>query len=104
MHKTVTVDHNKDAELHIWDTLGQEKFFSVAKLFYKGTIGAFIVFDVTNRKSFEDLGRWYEAIIDSCGVSVTITLLGNKCDDGSKREVQYNEAMEFCKKRDINYV
>ena len=74
----------------------------MAKLFYKGTIGAFLVFDINNRKSFEGLNKWYDAIFDSCGSSLTITLLGNKCDSGASREVFYNEAMDFCKKRKIS--
>ena len=46
---------NKVADLHIWDTLGQEKFKAIANMFFKGTVGAFLVFDLSNQKSFDDL-------------------------------------------------
>jgi small GTP-binding protein len=96
-------DEFKVAELHIWDTLGQEKFKSIAKIFFKGAIGAFLVFDVTNRKSFDDLEQWREKVIDSCGIHVTITVLGNKIDLGN-REVHYNEAMQYARKYKMNYL
>ena len=75
MHKMFTIDPQLtnlenngpcQADLHIWDTLGQEKFFSIASLFFKGTVGAFLVFDVTNRQSFDGLKKWYDKIIESC--------------------------------------
>lgn len=56
MHKLVSLqsspDRKQTADLHIWDTLGQEKFLSVANIFFKGTIGAFLVFDLCDKKSF----------------------------------------------------
>ena len=54
------------ADLHIWDTLGQEKFQSIAKIFFKGTVGAFLVFDLSNRESFEQLTKWYDIVNESC--------------------------------------
>jgi GTPase SAR1 family protein len=50
---------DKWAQLHIWDTLGQEKFKALAPLFYRKVVGAFLVFDLTNRKSFENINDWY---------------------------------------------
>ena len=46
-------DAGKCAKLHIWDTLGQEKFRSIAKLFFKGSAAAFVVFDLTRQSSFD---------------------------------------------------
>ena len=69
------------ADLHIWDTLGQEKFMAIANMFFKGTVGAFIVFDLCNQKSFDDLDKWYDKLIQGCDIdNVVITLIGNKCD------------------------
>jgi small GTP-binding protein len=59
--KMLKIDRtDKWAQLHIWDTLGQEKFRSVAAIFYKKAVGAFLVFDTTNRKSFEAVEEWYQ--------------------------------------------
>jgi GTPase SAR1 family protein len=51
---------SKWAQLHIWDTLGQEKFKALAPIFYRKSVGAFLVYDVTSRKSFEDVDEWYQ--------------------------------------------
>ncbi len=51
---------NKWAQLHIWDTLGQEKFKAVAPLFYRKSVGAFLVYDCTNRESFKAVDEWYQ--------------------------------------------
>ena len=50
-------DHS--AQLHIWDTLGQEKFKSLSPIFFKRSIGAFLVYDVTNKESFYALESWH---------------------------------------------
>ena len=49
-------------------------------MFFKGSSGAFLVFDLSRRKTFEELGVWHEQIINSCQHGLVITLIGNKCD------------------------
>lgn len=49
----------KFAQLHIWDTLGQEKFKAIASLFFKKSVGAFLVFDCTNKETFEHIDEWF---------------------------------------------
>lgn len=72
---------NKWANLHIWDTLGQEKFKAVAPLFYRKAVGAFLVYDCTNRKSFEAVEEWYQQVSSNVdGSRVIVMLMGNKCD------------------------
>ena len=62
-HKTYNIPgSNKVADLHIWDTLGQEKFMAVANMFFKGTVGAFLVFDLSNQDSFNDLDKWHDQL------------------------------------------
>ena len=56
----------KTVELHVWDTLGQEKFHAIAGIFFKGTAGAFLVFDLTRRETFEDLEKWRKTLEDNC--------------------------------------
>ena len=95
---------DKWAQLHIWDTLGQEKFRSVAAIFYKKAVGAFLVFDTTNRKSFEAVEEWYQQVSSNVdGSRVIVMLLGNKCDLPN-REVSYNEAMEYARSRNFGYL
>ena len=51
-------DTKKKAKLHVWDTLGQEKFTNLAQIFFKGTAGAFLVFDCSRKETFEKLEKW----------------------------------------------
>ena len=95
---------NKWAQLHIWDTLGQEKFKAMAPLFYRKAVGAFLVYDCTNRTSFEQVDEWYQQISSNVdGARVLVMLLGNKCDLPN-REVQYNEAMEYARSRNFGFL
>lgn len=69
-------------------------------------MGAFLVFDVNNRSSFENLNKtWHNLVRESCEHRVVMTLLGNKSDlHADKRQVHYNEGMEFAKKNGMNYL
>ena len=91
------------AELHCWDTLGQEKFHAISGIFFKGTSGAFLVFDLSNRESFNDLEKWNDKIKEHCDQNVVVMLIGNKCDLPD-RQVNYNEAMEYAKQRNMSYI
>jgi len=76
----------------IWDTAGQEKYKSLAPLYYKGAHAALVVYDITNRESFENAKGWVEELKQSEGANVVIGLAGNKLDLEEKRKVQKSEA------------
>ena len=105
--KTVKIetvpDQNKWVQLHVWDTLGQERFMSMAPLFFRKAIAAFLVFDCTDRASFEALDTWFQQISNNIDSRVIIMMLGNKCDLLS-REVSYNEAMEYARSKNMGYL
>ena len=61
--KNIQMEGGKVIKFHIWDTAGQEKYRSIAKIFYKETKAAFIVYDITNKNSFEEIKNyWYDQI------------------------------------------
>ena len=91
------------ADLHIWDTLGQEKFQSIANIFFKGTVAAFLVFDLTDRVSFDKLDIWLNKAIEGCESRVVISLIGNKCDLPN-RAVSQEEINEYAKSNGLNYM
>ena len=78
---------NSSIKLQIWDTAGQEHYRSITSAYYKGSKGCFIVYDITNLQSFEDIGKWYEEIKRSGDKGVSIILVGNKCDLEKERKV-----------------
>lgn len=90
----------KKAKLQIWDTGGQERFSFVRPLYYRGAMGALLVFDVTNRESFDHLPNWVEELESNAG-KVPFVLVGNKID--LDRAVSSDEAWDFCKQFNIPY-
>lgn len=89
--KEVMID-NSVVTLQIWDTAGQEKFQSLGYAFYRGADCCALVYDITNNKSFDNLTKWREGIIENAGCSDPNTfpfvLIGNKLDKESDRKVQ----------------
>ena len=91
------------AQLHIWDTLGQENYKSLSPIFFRKAIGIFLVFDCTSMVSFMALDGWFESMSQTIDSKVLIMLLGNK-SDLPHREVPYNLAMEYARKRNFGYL
>ena len=87
-------------KLQIWDTAGQERYRSITSAYYKGSKGCFIVYDITSSQSFENIEKWYEEISKTGDKSLSIILIGNKCDLEDERKVTIE--MGENKARDIN--
>ena len=96
------LDNGKEIKLIIWDTAGQERFHSIAISSVKNSQGIILVFDITNRKSFEDLNMWIDDINNATD-KVSIILFGNKCDL-QNRKISKEEAEKFAKKNNIPYI
>lgn len=88
---------DKSIKLQVWDTAGQESFKSITRAYYKGSIAAILVFDVTSEKSFEDLNNWLFEIRNHSHQKINIVLVGNKKDLASEREVSEERALRFVK-------
>lgn len=82
-------------KVHCWDTAGQELYRSVTRSYYRFASVILLVFDVTNRKSFEHLQRWHEEVKNSCSSSAVLMVVGNKKDLEGKRCVFPEEAQPF---------
>ena len=72
--------NDKKIKLQIWDTAGTEAFRSITKGYYKGSVGALLVYDVTHKASFEHAQTWIEDLRQNTNKKTTICLVGNKCD------------------------
>ena len=89
---------NETYQISLWDTTGEEKFRSVTSAFYKGAQGAFAVFDVTDRDSFECADKWLNEALRYCGNDVITFIIGNKIDCAEERVVTREEGEALCKK------
>lgn len=94
---------DKWAQLHIWDTLGQEKFKSMAPIFFRRSVGAFLVYDVTNIESFHALQSWKDQIVNNADGTIIVMLLGNKCDLPNK-VVTYEMGQEFARENGFGFM
>jgi len=89
--------NDKRIKCQIWDTGGQEKFSRIRPLYYRGALGGLLVFDVTNRESFEHLDKWLDEIVTHCR-KIPIIIVGNKIDL-ENREILPEEGKGYAKKK-----
>ena len=103
LQKEVKLKNGDILKLHIWDTGGQEKFRSMASLYYKDAVAAILVFDVSNKESLDSLNYWVKELNDNVdNTNFVISLAGNKCDlSNEMKQVSYNDGKNFCKETDI---
>ena len=99
--KIVNLKEGLDAKILIWDTAGQERYKTIAKSYIKGANGILLVYDVTQRTSFEGIKNWVKQIKDQVSSRVSVVLIGNKTDLVDKREVKTEEGEELGK--EYNY-
>ena len=103
----VTLEDGARVKFEIWDTAGQERYQSLAPLYYRGATAAMVVFDVTDRESFERARYWVGELERHADANVVVALVGNKMDltrgDGDdddepavEREVSEEEGKALC--------
>ena len=92
--KPIIVSNDAYAKLKIWDTCGNEKFRAITRRYYKDAQGIILVYDISNRESFESIDSWIEDIKNCAPANSVIILTGNKSDLADKREVSYKEGKD----------
>ncbi|KAH9617679.1 hypothetical protein KSS87_021617 [Heliosperma pusillum] len=103
--QTVCVDINgKEIKAQIWDTAGQERFRAVTSAYYRGAVGALIVYDISRRSTFESVSRWLEELNTHCDTAVARILVGNKCDLENIREVSVDEATSVAESEGLFFI
>jgi len=91
-------------KLQIWDTAGQERFRSVTRSYYRGAAGTILVYDVTNRESYNHVSSWLNDARALANPDIAIVLVGNKIDLASEREVTFLEASRFAQENDLMFL
>lgn len=82
----------KEVKAQIWDTAGQERFRAVTSAYYRGAVGALIVYDISRRTTFDSVGRWLDELKTHSDTTVARMLVGNKCDLENIRDVSVEES------------
>ena len=94
MGKNIQIN-DRSVRIQIWDTAGQEEFRSITRSYYKSSTCAFIVYDITNKKSFKSVASWLNECREMCYKDILICLVGNKIDLESNRTVSKEEGQKF---------
>lgn len=88
----------KNIKLNIWDTAGQERFKTITSAYYKGSHGVILVYDVTDRESFNNVANWINETRKHAGTNIVKVLVGNKCDLTEARKVTTKEGQEYAER------
>ena len=88
---------NKLFNIYLWDTIGQEKLKSLTKIFFKNAKIVILVYDITNKKSLEELNYWLKEVKESLGENIILGVLGNKKDLFVNEEVTEEQGQEYAK-------
>ncbi|NVM18248.1 MAG: GTP-binding protein [Candidatus Lokiarchaeota archaeon] len=105
--KTISIDTSEGpikCKLQLWDTGGQERFSSIRPMYYRGSLGTILVFDLTNSASFEHLPQWIEEVRANIKAEIPVLLVGNKSDLIDQRAVSAEEISKFTKDFNLYYM
>ena len=101
--KIVTLPNSKKTlKLQIWDTAGQERYMSLNQNLFLKVHGVILMYDISNRDSFDHLTKWLDLIKDAIN-DIPIVLVGNKIDKEEERLVSYNEGEQLAKELNISF-
>lgn len=98
--KSITTN-GKVIKAQIWDTAGQERYRAITSAYYRGAVGALLVYDISKRVTFENLERWLQELRDHADPNIVIMLVGNKGDLRHLRAVGQDEALAFAEKHGL---
>ena len=88
----------------IWDTAGQERYKAITSAYYKGAKGAFIVYDITRKQSFESVEKWVNDVTAVADQKITIILIGNKSDLEDQRQITKEQGQEKANKLELAFL
>ncbi|KAG5609110.1 hypothetical protein AABB24_007431 [Solanum stoloniferum] len=101
--RTLVIQH-KSVKAQIWDTAGQERYRAVTSAYYRGAVGAMLVYDITKRQTFDHIPRWLEELRAHADRNIVIILIGNKTDLKDQRAVPTEDAKEFAQKEGLFFL
>lgn len=94
----------KSVKMQIWDTAGQERFRTITSSYYRNSHGIMVVYDVTDRSSFEHVRGWMQEIEKYSKASIQRMLVGNKCDLVSKRAILQDEGADLAQELGVRFM
>eukprot|EP00468_Gymnochlora_sp_CCMP2014_P006074 CAMPEP_0167760978 /NCGR_PEP_ID=MMETSP0110_2-20121227/11895_1 /TAXON_ID=629695 /ORGANISM="Gymnochlora sp., Strain CCMP2014" /LENGTH=214 /DNA_ID=CAMNT_0007647567 /DNA_START=95 /DNA_END=739 /DNA_ORIENTATION=+ len=106
--RIVEMDDGKFVKAQIWDTAGQERYRAITNAYYRGAVGAMMIYDVTKASTFTNIVRWLRELRDHASGDIVLHLIGNKIDlckdKASTREVSRDDGMDFAREKNIPFI
>ena len=106
--KNVMLQNGQSVKAQIWDTAGQEKYKAICGAHYKRALGALLVYDVTNRLSFDELDTWIQNLMQKAEADIQVIMVGNKLDkvrqNPSLRQVELAEAQQLAEANNFMFL
>lgn len=101
--RTIQID-GRTVKAQIWDTAGQERYRAITSAYYRGALGALLVYDITKNSTFDNLKRWLRELRDHADSNIVLLLAGNKSDLNHLREVSADDAQAFAEKEGLSFI
>ncbi|KAH9324525.1 hypothetical protein KI387_004703 [Taxus chinensis] len=101
--RTIQID-GKTIKAQIWDTAGQERYRAITSAYYRGALGALLVYDITKNSSFDNVRRWLRELRDHADSNIVILMVGNKSDLNHLRDVSSDDAHILAEKEGLSFI
>jgi small GTP-binding protein len=98
------VTEGKTIKAQIWDTAGQERYRAITSAYYRGAVGALLVYDIHKHVTFQNVERWLKELRDHADANIVIMLVGNKSDLRHVRAVATEEAIAFAHQHNLAFM
>ncbi|KAF5324492.1 hypothetical protein D9611_004091 [Ephemerocybe angulata] len=101
--RSINVD-GKTVKAQIWDTAGQERYRAITSAYYRGAVGALLVYDIAKHATYVNVTRWLKELRDHADSNIVIMLVGNKSDLKHLRAVPTDEAKAFATENGLSFI
>ncbi|WCJ18639.1 RAB GTPase 11C [Euphorbia peplus] len=101
--RTLQVE-GRTVKAQIWDTAGQERYRAITSAYYRGALGALLVYDVTKPTTFDNVSRWLKELRDHADANIVIMLIGNKTDLKHLRAVATEDAQSYAEREGLSFI
>ncbi len=98
--RSLIVDQ-KLIKAQIWDTAGQERYRAITSAYYRGAVGALLVYDISKQQTFENVEKWLKELREHAEPHIVVMLVGNKSDLKHLRSVKQEDATNFAEKNNL---
>ncbi|KAK3834691.1 MAG: rab11 protein [Linnemannia elongata] len=102
--RTVQVEDGKMIKAQIWDTAGQERYRAITSAYYRGAVGALLLYDITQHGTYESVSRWLSEVREHADPNIIVMMVGNKSDLRHLRSIHTEEAKGFAEENGLMFI